>query len=174
MFAAAIEACSGELELLARLATLSVVEPVLILDAAIHRISAERFGGHSILFTDSVVALKDQLGLVDKAVQVFNCLARHAKFAELDEAEVAERLEPRVSGQVLAWELVAQATTLALSGKREGYRAIFDRLAAVEPKRAPSTDSPGGPVALSSLTVHELAKAYVKNSSKHSRARSKQ
>jgi hypothetical protein len=53
-----------------RTGVLFFVEEVLPLDGAISQVRAEHFGGASILFSDSVLKLKEQLDLANKALGI--------------------------------------------------------------------------------------------------------
>lgn len=110
--------------------TLTFVEPILLLEGAVQRMSAERFDAQPILFADSVVKLNAQLDLVDETIHAFNLLARYASFPLLSKNEISESLDAAVGQQVSRWSMIARGGMLAALGEWHECKATFKQLAA--------------------------------------------
>jgi hypothetical protein len=108
--------------------TLAFLQSILLLEATLSRISAERFGGHPILFSDSMEKLNKQLALVDEVLGYYNLLAREAHFAELTRDSISDSLGPLVDRKMSDIVLVAKAEMLAQQGEKVELRAIFAEL----------------------------------------------
>lgn len=111
-------------ELLRRI-TLGFVNEILLLEGMVYRISAERFGGQAILFSDSVARLKEQVELADEALEIFNFLAREAQFRQLSKEEICESLVGEIDQQVSGMAHLAHTTMLAAFGEERGFRAAL-------------------------------------------------
>jgi hypothetical protein len=61
-----------------------VIKRVLILEAAVARITTEHLGGQEVLFQDVSELLEDQLQLAKKITEPFNYLASPVGVAEID------------------------------------------------------------------------------------------
>jgi len=108
--------------------TSAFLQSILVLEATVSRISAERFGGHPILFSDSMEKLNKQLALVDELLGYYNLLAREAHFAELTRNSISDSMGPLVDRKMSDIVLVAKAEMLAQQGERLELRAIFAEL----------------------------------------------
>jgi hypothetical protein len=108
--------------------TLLLVEEVLLLDRAISQVSAERFDGRAILFSDSAIKLRALLDMAHEALENFNFWARLLKCAELTSEEICDKLSPEIHKQVARWMLVARGQTLAAFGGEHEFRASLDQL----------------------------------------------
>jgi hypothetical protein len=113
-----------------RALTLFFVEKILVVEAAISEISVQRFRGQPLLFSDSAAKLKEQLDFAEKALELFNSLAREAKFLELNRDEISSRLRAEVDQQVLRSVLVARGEMLAVFGNEADLRTTFNQLVA--------------------------------------------
>jgi hypothetical protein len=107
---------------------LEFLQSILVLEATVSRISAERFGGHPILFSDSMEKLNKQLALVDELLGYYNLLAREAHFAELTRNSISDSMGPLVDRKMSDIVLVAKAEMLAQQGEKVELRAIFAEL----------------------------------------------
>jgi 3'-phosphoadenosine 5'-phosphosulfate sulfotransferase (PAPS reductase)/FAD synthetase len=66
-----------------RLSVLMFLESVIILDAAIAQVAAERLDDQPVLFHDCSVELEEQLQMVEDLSEHFNSLARAVDVAEI-------------------------------------------------------------------------------------------
>jgi hypothetical protein len=114
-----------------RALTLFFVEKILVVEAAISEISVRRFKGQPLLFSDSAAKLKEQLDFAEKALGLFNSLAREVKFLELNGDEISSRLRAEVDQQVLRSVLVARGEMLAVFGNEADLRTTFNQLVAM-------------------------------------------
>jgi len=110
-----------------RVAVSFFVEEVLLLDSAISQISAEHFGGTSILFSDSVLRLKEQLDLANKALGYFKVLAGKLNFKELTAESVRERLGPDIDRQASGWMTLARIQMLSDFGDEADFRTAYSQ-----------------------------------------------
>lgn len=113
-----------------RTVTLLFVNPVLVLESTVRRISAERFGGHPILFSDSAAKLKEQTKLVDEALELFNVLATEAKFCLLSKEEIRDSLCSLIDQGTAQMILLARGVMLRTFGEDREFRESFNQLAA--------------------------------------------
>jgi hypothetical protein len=113
-----------------RALTLFFVEKILVVEAAISEISAQRFRGQPILFSDSAAKLNEQFDFAEKALELFNSLAREESFLELNRDEISSMLRTEVDQQVSRSVLVARGEMLAVFGNDAELRANFDKLVA--------------------------------------------
>ncbi len=125
---------SSKCEEALRKVTLAFVERILLLQGTICRLSEERFGGHPILFSDSVEKLRHELALADQALDHFNSLARTWNFAELSKDDIHRSLAPLIDQQVYRKTLLAEGTMLESLGEPAEFRSCFNRLAATYEK----------------------------------------
>jgi len=110
-----------------RVAVSFFVEEVLLLGSAISQISAEHFGGTSILFSDSVLRLKEQLDLANKALGYFKVLAGKLNFKELTAESVRERLGPDIVRQASGWMTLARIQMLLDFGDEADFRTAYSQ-----------------------------------------------
>jgi hypothetical protein len=108
--------------------TLIFVNEVLELDCAISQVSAERFGGQPILFSDSATKLKEQMDLASQALQHFNFWAKELKVTELTAEGICKKLRPGVDRQVSRWVIIARGEMLGVFGEEADFRASLDQL----------------------------------------------
>jgi len=131
LFSAVMRGCIAKhSEKSLRALTLFFVEKILVVEAAISEISVQRFRGQPLLFSDSAAKLKEQLDFAEKALELFNSLAREAKFLELNRDEISSRLRAEVDQQVLRSVLVARGEMLAVFGNEADLRTTFNQLVA--------------------------------------------
>jgi hypothetical protein len=90
--------------------TLAFVKMILLLEAAVYRISAERFGNHPISFSDSIEKLDKHLAFVDTVLEDYNRLARLAHFSERTRDSISNGLAPLIDREVSLLVLVAKGT----------------------------------------------------------------
>jgi hypothetical protein len=117
-----------DLEEQLRTLTLIFVNAVLLLERTISQISAERFQGQPILFSDSTVKLEEQLDMADQALEHFNFWAKLRKFQELSAEAICANLRPEIDKQVSCWVTIARGEMLAVFGEEGDLRASFDEL----------------------------------------------
>jgi len=84
------------------------VKPILLLEEAVPRTSAESFDGHPILFSDSVIKLREQVGLAEEALGIFNSIASHSHFRQMDKKEISDSLVSEVEQQVSCRSIIAR------------------------------------------------------------------
>lgn len=109
-----------------RTLTLMLVEEVLLLDRAIFHISAERFDGQPILFSDSAMKLEAQLNMTHRALEHFNFWAKLRAFNELTAEEICDKLRPEIDKQVARRVILARGAMLAVFGEEVELHANFD------------------------------------------------
>jgi hypothetical protein len=112
--------------------TLYFVERIFVLEAAISRLSFERFGGQQVLFADSVQKLAEVVGFAEKAVDHFNFIAKEIGCPALDSDEIRISLRAEIDQQVARTILVARGAMLSLFGETSDLRANYDQLIALE------------------------------------------
>jgi hypothetical protein len=120
-------------EELLRSTTLAFVHRGLLLEGSISRVSAERFAGNPILFSDSAAKLKEQIEWVDEVLEIFNSQAIQAGFRQLSKDEIRDSLAAAVERQVSCWSLLARGGMLAAFGEWSEFRASFKQLASNYP-----------------------------------------
>jgi hypothetical protein len=111
-----------------RLAVLKFLESVIILDAAIAQLVAERLNGQPVLFRDCSVKLEEQVQMAERASEYFNFMARSEGTAEIDLAEIRERLQPEIERQISIWVNLARLETVSAFGNLGDVHAAMDRL----------------------------------------------
>jgi hypothetical protein len=108
--------------------TLVFVNEVFELDCVISQISAERFGAHSILFSDSDSQLREQIDLAHQALEHFDFWARQLKHPELTAEGICEKLRPIIDRQVARRVVIARGGMLAVFGEEGDFQANLDQL----------------------------------------------
>ena len=103
------------------------VEEVLLLDEAISHLSAERFGSQSLLFADSVLKLKEQMEMAEKALWCLNVDAQARNLTEMTAESVREKLRPDVEECVARWLARARIGMLAAFGERGAMLAALNQ-----------------------------------------------
>jgi len=111
--------------------TLSFVEQIFCLDAAISQISSQRFGGRFILFSDCAAKLKDQLEMAMDVLEFFNIIASDLQVPVLTKEQICETLQEEVRQQVSRREIEAQAVTLGAFGTEAEFRESLTPLSAL-------------------------------------------
>lgn len=114
--------------------TLYFVERIFVLEAAILRLSVERFGGQQVLFADSVLKLAEVVGFAEKAVDHFNFIAKETGCPALDKDEIRMSLHTEIDQQVARTTLIARSGMLSLFGETSDLRANYDQVIALERK----------------------------------------
>jgi hypothetical protein len=110
-----------------RRVVLMFITPVILLDAAIAQIVAERLNGQPVLFRDCSVQLEEQLQMVERVSEVFNCLARSVSTAEISLEELRKSLQSEIDQQITIWVKLARVTMLSLFGQHEEVQAAVDQ-----------------------------------------------
>ena len=113
-----------------RTSVLFFVEEVLLLDGAISQVSTEHFGGTSILFSDSVLKLKEQLDLANKVLKYFNLIAQKLNFKELTADSVREKLGPDIAQHASRWMGLARIGMLLELGDEADCHAAYSQFIA--------------------------------------------
>jgi hypothetical protein len=99
-----------------RLAVLMFLESVIILDAAIAQVAAERLNAQPVLFRDCSVKLEEQLQMAQELSEHFNSHARAVDVAEINLEELRNSLQSETDRQVSIWVHLAWTETLSLFG----------------------------------------------------------
>ena len=110
-----------------RLAVLMFLERVIILDAAIAQVAAERLDGQPVLFHDCAVKLEEQLQMAEELSEDFNLLARAVDAAEINLEEVRHSLQSETDCQISIWVHLAQTETLSLFGTEKEMDAAMEK-----------------------------------------------
>ena len=110
--------------------TLKFVEEILCLEGTVSRISAEHFGGRSILYADSAARLTQQLQRVDQALELSNSMAARLRFPQLNKEQVRHDLSSRIDEELSQLVLGVRGMTLAKVGEQRGMEEVLKRLAA--------------------------------------------
>jgi hypothetical protein len=123
-----------------RFTVLVFLKSVVILDAAIGQVAAERFNGQPVLFRDCEVKLKEQLQHAERLSELFNFLAQAPGVAEINLEELRNSLQSEIENQVSIWISLARVEALGHFGTVEQMHAAMDRLFVLCQSRA----APGG------------------------------
>ncbi len=110
-----------------RSAVLIFLERVIILDAAIDQVAAERLDGQPVLFHDCSVKLEEQLQMVAELSEHFNSLARAVDVAEINLEELRNSLQSETDRQISIWLHLAWKETLSLFGTEKEMQAQIER-----------------------------------------------
>jgi hypothetical protein len=110
-----------------RLSVLMFLESVIILDAAIAQVAAERLDGQPMLFHDCSVELEEQLQMVEDLSEHFNSLARAVDVAEINLEELRNSLQSETDRQISIWVRLAWTETLSLFGTEKEVRAAMEQ-----------------------------------------------
>ena len=108
-----------------RLGFLMFIETVIILDAAIAQIAAERLSGQLLLFRDSAVKLAEQLQMATDLSTWFNELAVEVGAAEINLEELRNSLQSETDRTISTWVILARVEMLSLFGKTEELHAAM-------------------------------------------------
>jgi len=120
------------------LAFLMFIEPVIILDAAIAQLVAERLNGQPVLFRDTAVKLAEQLKMATDLSTWFNELAVEVGAAEINLEELRNSLQSEIDRKIAIWFNLGRVTMLSLFGEMEEMHAAMDQFfLLVEPKSDP-------------------------------------
>jgi hypothetical protein len=107
-----------------RTVVLMFIESVIILDAGIIQVAAERLNGEPVLFGDAAAKLAEQLRMATDLSKYFNGLAVELGAAEIDLDDVRGSLQSETDRQVSSWVHVARAEALSLFGTVQEVSAI--------------------------------------------------
>jgi hypothetical protein len=110
-----------------RLSVQMFLESVIILDAAIAQVAAERLDGQPVLFHDCSVKLQEQLQIVEELSEHFNSLAREVDVAEINLEELRNSLQSETDRQIFIWVHLAWTETLSLFGTEKEMQAQIER-----------------------------------------------
>ena len=110
-----------------RLAVLMFLESVIILDAAIAQITAERLSGQPLLFRDTAIKLAEQLQMASVLSAWFNELASEVGAAEINLEELRNSLQSETDRRISTWVILARVGMLSLFGKTEELHAAMDQ-----------------------------------------------
>jgi hypothetical protein len=112
-----------------RLAFLSFIETVIILDAAVGQIAAERFNGQPVLFRDTAIKLTEQLKMVIDLSNWFNEAAVRVGTAQIDLGTLRDNLQSEIDRRISIWVHLAQTEALILFGtEKEIHNAMEQSL----------------------------------------------
>jgi hypothetical protein len=112
-----------------RMAALLFIDAVIVLDAAITQVAAERLNGQLMLFRDCEAKLKEQLQMAERLSDHFNFLARAAGTAEINLEELRNSLQSETERQVSIWINLARVAALGAFGTDEQMHAAMDQYA---------------------------------------------
>jgi hypothetical protein len=110
-----------------RLAFLMVIEPLIILDAAITQIAAERLIGQPVLFRDTAAKLEEQLKMVTDLTTWFNEAAVKVASAQIHLEEVRDNLQSEIDRQISIWVPLARTVALSLFGTEKEIHAAMEQ-----------------------------------------------
>ena len=108
-----------------RLAVLMFLESVIILDAAIAQITAERLSGQPLLFRDTAIKLAEQLQMATDLSTWFNELAVEVGADEINLEELRNSLQSETDRRISTWVNLARVEMLSLFGKTEELHAAM-------------------------------------------------
>ncbi len=111
-----------------RLAFLMFIEPVIILDAAIAQLVAERLNGQPVLFRDTAVKLAEQLQMAADLSTWFNQLAVEVGAAEIKLEELRNSLKSEIDRKIAIWFNYGRVTMLSLFGETDEKQAAMDQV----------------------------------------------
>jgi hypothetical protein len=100
---------------------------VIILDAAIGQVAAERLDGQPVLFHDCSVKLEEQLQMVEELSEHFNSFARAVDVAEINLEELRNSLQSETDRQISIWVHLSWTETLSLFGTEKEMQAQIER-----------------------------------------------
>ncbi len=92
-----------------RLAFLLFIETVIILDAAVGQIAAERFNGQPVLFRDTAIKLAEQLKMASDLSNWFNEVAVRVGTAQIDLETLRDNLQSEIDRRISIWVHLAQS-----------------------------------------------------------------
>ena len=120
-----------------RLSVLMFLESVIILDAAIAQIAAERLSGQLLLFRDTAIKLAEQLQMASGLSAWFNELASEVGAAEIDLEELRNSLRSETDRRISTWVNLARVEMLSLFGKTEEVHAAMDKCSILFKSKCP-------------------------------------
>jgi hypothetical protein len=124
-----------------RLALLMFLKSVIILDAAITQVVAERLNGQPILFRDCETKLKEQLQMAERLSVHFNSLAHEVGAAQLNLEELGNNLQSETEDQVSIWVKLARVAALGAFGTAGQMHAAMDEVLLFEPRSGEGSDT---------------------------------
>jgi hypothetical protein len=111
------------------LAVMTFLLRVIVLEAAITQVSAERMDGQSVLFNDTAVNLEEQLQMAERLSDRFNSLARAVDAAEINLEDLRNSLQAETDLQVSIWVNQARIEMLSTFGtEKEMHVAVEQSL----------------------------------------------
>jgi hypothetical protein len=119
-----------------RSSILTSIEPVIILDAAINQVVAERLSGQTALFRDAAVLLGEMLEMVTNLSRWFNVLTPSFGRAEINLEDLRRSLQAEIDRRINIWVGVARLKTLALLGERGEFNSALTRYLALIDREA--------------------------------------
>jgi hypothetical protein len=108
-------------------AVLMFLDSVIILDAAITQVTAERLNGQPVLFRDSAVKVGEQLQMAEKLSERFNFLARAVGAAEINLEELRNSLQSESDRQVSIWVNQARLQMLGTFGTEKELQVAMEQ-----------------------------------------------
>ncbi len=111
-----------------RFALVLFIEDILILEAAVARISSDHLNGQTTLFRDASVALEEQLLPAKTFSHSFNTLASKVGVPEINLASIRTSIRSEVDQQVSSWENLSRLEVLVVFGEGDACRAAANQL----------------------------------------------
>lgn len=112
---------------LLRSMVLMFLESMIILDAAITQVAAERLNGQPMLFRDAAVKLGEQLQMGERLSEHFNSFARLVGVSEINLEGLRRSLQSHTDRQVSIWINLARVAALGMFGTEEQMHAAMDQ-----------------------------------------------
>jgi hypothetical protein len=110
-----------------RSAVLMCIEPVIILDAAINQVVAERLSGQPALFRDSEVVVAETLQIATDFSKWFNALADYVGATPINLEDFRSNLQAEIDRRIAIWVNCASLTSIASMGKPEEINSALTR-----------------------------------------------
>jgi hypothetical protein len=110
-----------------RLAFLLFIETVIILDAAVGQIAAERFNGQPVLFRDTAIKLTEQLKMASNLSNWFNEAAVRVGSAQIDLETLRDNLQSEIDRRISIWLHLAHTEALILFGTETEIRNAMEQ-----------------------------------------------
>jgi hypothetical protein len=110
-----------------RLVVLMFIEPVIVLDAAIAQVVAERLNSQPVLFRDCLIKLEEQLQMAQELSENFNLVARSVGAAEINLEELRNSLQAETDRQISIWVHFAGVQALDLFGTEKEMQTAMEQ-----------------------------------------------
>jgi hypothetical protein len=111
---------------LLRITFLIFIKAVVILEAAVSQVAADRFCGEPILFCETALELADQSKKASDLSGWFNELAVGVAVEPIDPDKLREELQPEIDQQTSGWIRLARMESLNLFGTHQELHAAID------------------------------------------------